>query len=105
MIRKKFLWITCSLVLNFWVNAQVGMPTSAPRGALDINNDQGVSQYGLVLPTNTSTSAFFNPIQTFPVQPIAFGTLIFDSSESCIKFYRSKNGGEWSTCLMLTPKI
>lgn len=102
-MRKNYLFIFCTLFLNFWAFAQVGMPTSSPRGALDINNDQGTNIYGLVLPTNAIPTAFVNPIKTNPPQPIVYGTLIFDSGESCIKFYRSKNGGEWSTCLMLTP--
>jgi len=71
---------------------QVGIGTSTPRGALDINNPT-TNTHGLVLPTNENPDNITNPQDNgTPVE----GTVIYDSTNDCIKFFK---GTQWSNCL------
>ncbi|KPH13838.1 hypothetical protein [Chryseobacterium sp. ERMR1:04] len=70
----------------------VGMGTLSPRGALDINNGQ-TNNHGLVLPTNANVNNFTNPRGG----SVAPGTIIYDSTNDCVRFY--KKNGNWSKCV------
>ena len=71
--------------------SQIGIGTEKPRGALDINSPL-TSNSGLVLPTNQATTNIINP----QGGSVAEGTIIYDSTEKCVKYY---NGTAWSNCL------
>lgn len=87
---KKILLIP--LFLSFGICfSQVGIGTSTPRGALDINKPT-TNEFGLVLPTNSSTGNIKNP----QGGSVALGTMIYDSAEDCVKIYKSTG---WSSCL------
>ncbi|CAI8842268.1 hypothetical protein [Chryseobacterium sp. IT-36CA2] len=89
-MKNKYLLIL--LVMLFQVaNGQVGIGTTAPRGALDINKPTTYNM-GLVLPTNASTGNIINP----QGGNVAEGTIIYDSSMKCVKVF---NGTAWSNCL------
>lgn len=93
MIKFYIMLLTwfCYLSSGF---AQVGIGTTNPRGALDINDTStGNSPYGLVLPTNLP-DAIRNP----QGGQIPYGTMIFDSDEKCIKFFRRRTNA-WSNCI------
>jgi len=89
-MKNKYLLIL--LVMLFQIaNSQVGIGTTAPRGALDINKPTTYNM-GLVLPTNASTGNIINP----QGGNVAEGTIIYDSSMKCVKVF---NGTAWSNCL------
>lgn len=71
--------------------SQVGIGSSTPRGALDINSPLTNNQ-GLVLPTNEATTNIVNPVGG----AVAEGTIIFDSTEKCVRYF---NRTAWSNCL------
>lgn len=80
-------------------HAQVGVGTSAPHGALDINPSV-TNQMGLVLPVSDSPETkVINP-QTNAETKVT-GTLVYDSTKDCIRFV--KDSGLWSDCLSTTP--
>ncbi|KPH10887.1 hypothetical protein [Chryseobacterium sp. ERMR1:04] len=85
-------WI---LLLSIFIYAQgscqVGIGTTSPRGALDINSPT-TNNKGLVLPTNNSPTNMTNP----QGGALAEGTVMYDNTEKCVKFY---NGSTWSNCL------
>ncbi|UYW01089.1 hypothetical protein K5I29_11485 [Flavobacterium agricola] len=57
---KKHLILLLTLTFINVSNAQVGIGTMTPRGALDINNPT-TNIHGLVLPTNESINNIVNP--------------------------------------------
>ncbi len=97
MGKNYFKYTVCILIqLSFLlkINAQVGIGTDNPRGALDINNTT-TNTYGLVLPINSDPEAMTNP--QGGGKPIP-GTIMYDSTKGCIKLYKPTN--EWSGCLL-----
>lgn len=48
----------CLLFIFLNISAQVGMPTTTPRGMLDLNREDGTHLYGLVLPTNADPNQY-----------------------------------------------
>ncbi|REC49007.1 hypothetical protein [Chryseobacterium pennipullorum] len=91
-MRKKMILSTavlCSAVIL--VCGQVGIGTATPRGALDINKPT-TNTFGLVLPTNSDTDNIVNP----QGGNVALATVMYDSSQDCIRVYRSSG---WSRCL------
>lgn len=90
-MKRKILFPFLFLLLSKLINAQVGIETPNPRGALDINKPT-TNNHGLVLPTNTDTDKISNPLGG----NVAIGTIIFDSTADCVKVYRSTG---WSNCL------
>ena len=81
--------VFCSMITMTW--GQVGIGTATPRGALDINKPT-TNTFGLVLPTNSETGNIINP----QGGNVAAGTIIYDSSQNCIRLYRTSG---WSQCL------
>ncbi|GGF06941.1 hypothetical protein GCM10010984_25260 [Chishuiella changwenlii] len=77
----------------------MGIGSTTPRGALDINSPT-TSVFGLVLPTNDSPDNMVNP----QGGTIAFGTMMYDSTDDCIKYYQTNaaNGGgqKWTPCIL-----
>lgn len=87
----------------FLLFAQVGIGNENPRGALDINNADGKNNYGLVLPTTSNPTLITNP-QIPANSPVVPGTIIYDSTASCIRLYKSKQTAAnptpgWSDCI------
>ncbi|KPH10888.1 hypothetical protein AMQ68_23845 [Chryseobacterium sp. ERMR1:04] len=72
-------------------SCQVGIGTTSPRGALDINSPT-TNNKGLVLPTNSNPTNMTNP----QGGSLAEGTVMYDNTQKCVKFY---NGSVWSNCL------
>lgn len=102
MNMKKLLNILL-IAFPFILFAQVGIGRDNPRGALDINDNTGRNNHGLVLPTTTNPSLITNP-QTPPSSAVVPGTIVYDETADCIKLYkRNKTGGSsgpgWSECL------
>ncbi len=87
-----FLVLLCT---GLGVQAQIGMGTPTPRGALDINRPT-TNTWGLVLPTNSSTNNIVNPMGG----NVAVGTLMYDSTLDCMRVYRSSG---WSDCVCICP--
>ena len=52
---------------------------------------------GLVLPTNSDVNNIITPNGTAVVP----GTIIYDSTNDCIRFFKRSN--EWSNCIRLSP--
>ena len=73
--------------------AQIGLGNANPRGALDINRDDATNNMGLVLPTNANVNNIINPLGG----NIAAGTVVYDSTNDCVRFYKGDN--TWSNCL------
>ncbi|ROI02132.1 MULTISPECIES: hypothetical protein [unclassified Chryseobacterium] len=87
--RKNYL-----LLMMFFVNivfSQVGIGTTNPRGALDINKET-TNNMGLVLPTNANPNNLINPMGG----NVAIGTIMYDSTLSCVRVFKSTG---WSNCL------
>ncbi|REC64048.1 hypothetical protein DRF65_00260 [Chryseobacterium pennae] len=78
------------LVLNP-TGGTVGMGTSNPRGALDINRGT-TNTMGLVLPTNSGPQNIVNPMGG----NVAIGTTMYDSTLDCVRVFRSSG---WSNCV------
>ena len=72
--------------------SQVGIGTANPRGALDINKET-TNNMGLVLPTNADVNNIINPMGGSVVP----GTIMYDSTNDCVKYYKAS--GAWSECL------
>ncbi|MDC8105037.1 hypothetical protein ACNFU2_09035 [Chryseobacterium sp. PTM-20240506] len=89
-MKTKMLFLSSILLFEI-TSAQIGIGTPNARGALDINKPT-TNDHGLVLPTNSSTSKISNPLGG----EVAIGTIMYDSTEDCIKVYKSKG---WSQCL------
>ncbi|ASW76225.1 hypothetical protein IQ37_13040 [Chryseobacterium piperi] len=89
-MKRKITFLSMALWLGA-VNAQIGMGTANPRGALDINRPT-TNKHGLVLPTNASQDSIKNPMGG----SVAIGTMIFDSTADCVKVFKSTG---WSNCL------
>ncbi len=88
------VFIQLSFLLG--INAQVGIGTNNPRGALDINESTtNTNTHGLVLPTNSDPAAIVNPQDDGKPVP---GTVMYDSTRDCIKYYKLSD--EWSGCLL-----
>jgi len=73
------------LALPLFLFSQVGIGTTNPRGALDINDPNGTNKHGLILPTTEDPSTITNPQPN--ATSVVAGTIIFDSKEKCIKYY------------------
>lgn len=87
----------------FLLFAQVGIGRENPRGALDINGANDKNQYGLVLPTTSNPSLIKNP-QTPTNSAVVPGTIIYDSTASCIRLYKQSRSDTdptpgWSDCI------
>ncbi|TLX27270.1 hypothetical protein [Chryseobacterium indologenes] len=89
MTSKKY-YLLLVLYANI-IFSQVGIGTANPRGALDINRET-TNTMGLVLPTNSSPDNMVNPMGG----GIAIGTIMYDSTLSCVRVYKSSG---WSNCL------
>jgi len=96
-MKKILLFLV--LHLSYLSFSQVGIGTTTPRGALDINNPT-TSIFGLVLPTNDSPANMQNP----QGGNIAFGTVMYDSKDDCIRYYQTNaandNIEKWSSCIL-----
>ncbi|MDR1876532.1 MAG: hypothetical protein LBQ84_02785 [Flavobacteriaceae bacterium] len=87
--------------------AQVGINTTQPKGALDINseakiivNEEEITTYGgLVLPVVSSVSAVVN----LQGGKIAKGTLVFSMADKCLRVFGSD--GKWDGCLSFAGTI
>ncbi len=90
-MKKKYAFILLLLLNVIALYPQVGIGTSSPRGALDLNTETRSSDYGLVPPTN-DPSNITTPQGGLPVN----GTLIYDSTEDCLRVYAKDM---WSPCL------
>lgn len=91
---KNFFLLTLLITLICKVsltNGQVGIGTTTPRGALDINKPT-TNNMGLVLPTNPDPNNIINP----QGGAVAVGTIIYDSTNNCVKYYKPTG---WSNCL------
>ncbi len=89
-MKKKVIYLC--LVLAFrGLQAQIGINTPTPRGALDINRPT-TNTMGLVLPTNTSAESVINPLGG----AVALGTTVYDSTKDCVRVYKSTG---WSNCI------
>lgn len=88
----KNLFTLSFLCLSLYSFGQVGIGTTTPRGALDINSPTE-SIGGLILPSNENSSNIKNPQDGG--NPIA-GTVFYDIQNSCIRLY--KNNDTWSEC-------
>ncbi|CAI8724994.1 hypothetical protein [Chryseobacterium sp. IT-36CA2] len=104
-MKKKFLLLFSTIPLI--ATCQVGIGTTTPRGALDINKTTSYN-LGLVLPANTSPTNMINP-QGGNVVP---GTIMYDSTADCVKVYsQHATGGTspegWGPCLNApaTPSV
>jgi len=89
---KKQTLSLLAIVSSSMLLSQVGIGTQNPRGALDINKPDTYNM-GLVLPTNASTGNIINP----QGGNVASGTIIYDSTNDCIKLFKKTNA--WSDCL------
>lgn len=72
---------------------QMGIGTSTPRGALDINQPT-TNDAGLVLPTNSNVANIVNPQTNGTPAP---GTIMYDSTQDCVRLYKEDN--TWSGCI------
>ncbi|WP_123909228.1 hypothetical protein [Chryseobacterium sp. G0162] len=91
-MRKKIIFsivVLCSALFKMY--GQMGIDTTTPRGALDINKSV-TNTSGLVIPTNSDMDNIINP----QGGNVAVGTIIYDSTLDCIRFYKL-NG--WSRCV------
>ncbi|OXA94888.1 hypothetical protein [Flavobacterium hercynium] len=93
----KKLYTLLMPLLSTFILAQTGMGTPTPRGALDINRPL-TNTFGLVLPTNADTANMINP----QGGTIAEGTVMYDSTDKCIKFF---DGTLWSNCVAVEAPI
>jgi|GEM_PF-3988176 len=85
------------LSISCFASAQVGIGTTTPRGALDINNPT-IFNMALVLPTNPDVNNMINPQGGSVVE----GSIMYDSTLDCIRLYQQNNGNGtpgWSTCI------
>ncbi|MFP3593497.1 hypothetical protein [Chryseobacterium sp. SIMBA_038] len=89
---KKII-ITGFLCIGSILFGQVGMNTANPRGALDINKNDHTNNMGLILPTNSDVRNIITP-QGGNVVP---GTIIYDSAQDCVKYYKKTD--QWSNCI------
>ncbi|SHK45617.1 hypothetical protein SAMN05443634_10133 [Chishuiella changwenlii] len=96
-MKKILLFLV--LHLSYLSFSQVGIGTTTPRGALDINNPT-TAIFGLVLPTNDSPDNMINP----QGGNIAFGTIMYDSKDDCIRYYQTNTANDsiekWSSCIL-----
>ena len=74
------------LCIGTTVFGQVGMNISNPRGALDINKNDRTNNMGLILPTTPDVISITTP-QGGSVIP---GTIVYDSTQDCVKYYKKK---------------
>lgn len=88
-MKKSF--ILSLLCMGLFSYAQMGIGTSTPRGALDINQPT-TNDAGLVLPTNSNVANIINP-QTNGA-PVS-GTIMYDSTQDCVRLYTNA----WSNCI------
>lgn len=88
---KKTILLTL-LLSKIILHGQIGIGTAIPRGALDINRPT-TNTMGLVLPTNANVNNIINPLGTSVVP----GTIIYDSTNDCVRLYQGTN--KWSNCL------
>ena len=79
------------IALSLSMYSQIGMNTTSPRGALDINSPT-TNNKGLVLPTNENPQNIINPMGG----SVAIGTIIYDSTLNCVRVFRLSG---WSNCL------
>lgn len=87
---KKILFSPFLLLFGV-CSGQVGIGTINPRGALDINKST-TNEFGLVLPTNSSTDNIVNP----QGGSVVVGTIMYDSTDDCLKVFKLKG---WSNCI------
>lgn len=72
--------------------AQVGMPTSEPKGALDLNTTTNTNTYGLVLPTTDNPKQKIrNPNENNNLTRVE-GTMIYDSRQDCVRIFQKGVG-------------
>lgn len=91
---KHVIYVLMQLCFLINLNAQVGIGTNNPRGALDINKTT-TNTHGLVLPTNSDPAVITNPQDGG--KPVS-GTIMYDSTKGCIRVYKPSD--EWSGCLL-----
>jgi uncharacterized protein (TIGR02145 family) len=85
---KKILLSAALIAASFTGIAQVGVGTITPAGALDIVSTTS----GLVMPRVANTSVVVNPNGG----AIENGTMVYDLSANCVKFYAN---GAWTGCI------
>ncbi|PQB07569.1 hypothetical protein BST83_10660 [Polaribacter filamentus] len=88
---KKILLSAALIAASFTGIAQVGVGTTTPAGALDIVSTTS----GLVMPRVANTSAVVNPNGG----AIENGTMVYDLSANCVKFYAN---GAWTGCIQFS---
>jgi hypothetical protein len=94
-MKKKIYYLTICIISSLSTGntfAQIGIENSTPRGALDINKPTTTNNMGLVLPTNADPNNLINPMGG----AVAIGTIMYDSTLSCVRVFRSSG---WSNCL------
>jgi uncharacterized protein (TIGR02145 family) len=85
---KQFFTLLAFVLLTASTYAQVGIGTTTPAGALDIVSTTS----GLVLSRVANTSVVVNPNGG----AIENGTMVYDLSANCVKFYAN---GAWTGCI------
>jgi uncharacterized protein (TIGR02145 family) len=85
---KKILLSAALIAASFTGIAQVGVGTTTPAGALDIVSTSS----GIVLPRVANSSVVVNPNGG----AIENGTMVYDLSANCVKFYAN---GAWTGCI------
>lgn len=106
----KIFYLACVL-LSTITFGQVGMGTVNPQGLLDLNNNDGTSEYGLVLPIVDNIQNIKTPQGDLPI----LGTIVYDPKgnvgRGCIRYYgyKDKETGlvvnNWSDCLSDEKKV
>lgn len=91
ILIKCYLLLFCSFTI-----AQVGMPTSEPKGALDLNTDSNTNTYGLVLPTTDNPKQKIRNPQDNNNLTSVNGTVVYDSKQDCVRIFQAN---KWSNCL------
>jgi hypothetical protein len=80
---KKVLLSVALITASFMSNAQVGINTTTPEGALDVVSENS----GIILPRVANVSAVTSPVN---------GMMVYDLLNKCFRGYEN---GAWSNCL------
>ena len=75
-MKKTILLIMLAFIGLSNLNAQVGIGTENPKGALDVDSDDA----GIVVPRVANTAAVTNPVN---------GMIIYDLSSNCFRLYQN----------------
>ncbi|AZA81790.1 hypothetical protein C1637_04240 [Chryseobacterium lactis] len=91
-MKSRKIYLLLMIFLANILFSQVGIGTANPRGALDINKET-TNNMGLVLPTNSDPNNMVHPKVG---EKVAVGTIMYDSTLSCVRVYKPTG---WSGCL------